>query len=72
MGLFEFLFGAMIIMDVMGTRKRGRSQGIGAADDEEEALFDDGWSDDYVGDGLDGEDDYLGDGLDGSNDDDSE
>ena len=34
-----------------------------------EALFDDGYPDDYVGDGLDGDDDYLGDGLDNYDDD---
>ena len=69
MGLFDFLFGAMIAMDVMDTRKRGRSHDTDADDDEED-RFDDGDSDDYVGDGLDGEDDYLGDGLDGPDDDD--
>ena len=33
------------------------------------AAFDDeGYPDDYVGDGLDGSDDYVGDGLDGADD----
>ncbi len=58
----------MIAMDVMGSRERGRSHDIDA-DDDEEAQFDDGYSDDYVGDGLDGTDDYLGDGLDGDDED---
>lgn len=36
--------------------------------DDREAQFDDGYPEDYVGDGLDGADDYVGDGLDGADD----
>ena len=42
--------------------KRGHDQLRGLSD----AQFDDGYPDDYVGDGLDGADDYVGDGLDRS------
>ena len=34
------------------------------ASDDNDAYWDDGYPDDYVGDGLDGTDDYVGDGLD--------
>ena len=50
-------------------RQKNRPQDITPADDDDEAQYDDGYSDDYVGDGLDGTDDYVGDGLDGDDDD---
>ena len=67
MGLFGFLLGAIVAMNAFDTRER-QPQGI-VPDDDDEAQFDDGYPDDYVGDGLDGEDDYVGDGLDGDDED---
>ena len=69
MGFLDFLFGTVMAVNMMNTR---RSDGFRspASSDDDEARFDDGYSDDYVGDGLDGTDDYVGDGLDGANDDD--
>ena len=67
MGLLDLLLGAVATMNMMDTRPHDRPQGI-VPDNDDEALFDDGYPDDYVGDGLDGDDDYLGDGLDGDND----
>ena len=49
------IFGGLNAMN-----KRGHDQPSGLSD----AQFDDGYPDDYVGDGLDGADDYVGDGLD--------
>ena len=60
MGLLDFLFGTASVMSAMN--KRGHDQPRGLSD----AQFDDGYPDDYVGDGLDGTDDYVGDGLDGT------
>ena len=65
MGLFDFLFGAAAVMNVMD--KPGHDQpGAPAPADDDEAQFDDGYPDDYVGAGLGGSDDYVGDGLDGT------
>ena len=50
------------------TGRSSRSRHFDAADDDG-AQYDDGYDDDYVGDGLDGTDDYVGDGLDGADDD---
>lgn len=60
-------------LDLMSKHGCGQSRGL-VHEDTNEAQFDDGFPDDYVGDGLDGTDDYLGDGLDGPDDydDDSE
>ncbi len=69
MGLLDLIFGAVVVMDAMDSPPRDRGQSIIPAEDEE-ALYDDGYPDDYVGDGLDGTDDYVGDGLDGPDDDD--
>ena len=69
MGFWEFLFGAGIASGVFDDDKRDRSLDADTSDDDD-ARFDDGYSDDYVGDGLDGTDDYVGDGLDGGGDDD--
>ena len=69
MGFLDFLLGAAIAMNVLDTRDPNRSQDITPADDDDEAQYDDGYDDDYVGDGLDGTDDYVGDGLDGDDDD---
>lgn len=66
MGFWDFLFGYAAgenMMGKMGKRKHDQPYGI-VLEDDEEAQFDDGYPDDYVGDGLDGTDDYLGDGLD--------
>ena len=68
MGLLDFLFGTAIAMNVLDSHAANRSQDGTELDDNDEALFDDGYPDDYVGDGLDGEDDYVGDGLDGEED----
>ena len=65
MGLLDFLFGTAIAMNMMDTRKYDPPCSPAPADDDE-AQFDDGYPDDYVGDGLDGTDDYVGDGLDGT------
>jgi hypothetical protein len=70
MGFWDFLFGAFVATNVLDTRDPGRPHGDLPSDDDDEARFDDGYSDDYVGDGLDGDDDYVGDGLDGDDDDD--
>ncbi len=70
MGFWDFLLGAAIAMNVLDTREPGRPQDADASDDDDEAQYDDGCDDDYVGDGLDGTDDYVGDGLDGTDDDD--
>lgn len=67
MGLLDFLFGAAIVMNVLDTRGPHPPQEVSRVDDDE-AQFDDGYPDDYVDDGLDGDDDYLGDGLDGPDD----
>ena len=64
MGLLDLLLGAFIGMKAAETRVTARSR-IAAPGDEEEALFDDGYPDDYAGDGLDGTGEYMGDGLDG-------
>ena len=69
MGFLDFLLGATIAMNVLDTHDPKRPQAITPADDDDEAQYDDGYDDDYVGDGLDGTDDYLGDGLDGDDDD---
>ena len=63
MGLLDFLFGSAAAMSILDTRKHDRPQSI--VPDDDEAQFDDGYPDDYFGDGLDGSDDYLCDGLDG-------
>lgn len=68
MGLLDFLLGTAAVMNLIDTRPRNQSRCI-VPDDDEEAQFDDGYPDDYVGDGLDGDDDYLGDGLDNYDDD---
>ena len=68
MGLLDFLLGTAVVMNVLNTRGPKHPQGVTPVDDDDEAMFDDGYPDDYVGDGLDGDDDYLGDGLDGSDD----
>ena len=68
MGLLDFLLGTAVVMNVLDTRGPKQPRGITTVDDDDEAQFDDGYPDDYVGDGLDGTDDYLGDGLDGSDD----
>ena len=68
MGLLDFLLGTAVVMNVLNTRGPRYPQGVTPVDDDDESLFDDGYPDDYVGDGLDGDDDYLGDGLDGSDD----
>ena len=67
MGLLDFLFGTAAVMNVMNKRGNSQPQSI-ATEEDDEAQFDDGYPDDYVGDGLDGADDYVGDGLDGSDD----
>ena len=69
MGFLDFLLGAAIAMNVLDTHDPKRHQGITTADDDDEAQYDDGYDDDYVGDGLDGSDDYVGDGLDGDDED---
>lgn len=66
MGLLSFLFGTFAAMNAMESRVPGHARNI--PDEDDEALYDDGCFDDYVGDGLDGTDDYLGDGLDGADD----
>ena len=68
MGLLDFLLGTAIVMNVLDTRDPKRLRNVTPVDDDYEAQFDDGYPDDYVGDGLDGTDDYLGDGLDGADD----
>ena len=70
MGFWDFLLGAAIAAEVLDTRDSDR--GTPSDDDDDEARYDDGYDDDYVGDGLDGTDDYVGDGLDGDDDDDPE
>ena len=67
MGLLDFLFGTAAVMNVMNKRGNSQPQSIDTEEDDE-AQFDDGYPDDYVGYGLDGADDYVGDGLDGSDD----
>ena len=52
--------GLAIFHGLNAKNKRGNDQLSGLS----EAQFDDGYPDDYVGDGLDGADDYVGDGLD--------
>ena len=56
--------GLAIFHGLNAMNQRGHNQHRGLT----EAQFDDGYPDDYVGDGLDGTDDYVGDGLDGSDD----
>lgn len=68
MGLLDFLLGTAVVMNILDTRDSRRPQNIAPVDDDDEAQFDDGYPDDYIGDGLDGTDDYVGDGLDGSDD----
>ena len=68
MGLLDFLFGTVIAMNVLDSHDPNRPRNGTGLDDDDEALFEDGYPDDYVGDGLDGEDDYVGDGLDGEDD----
>ena len=58
MGLLDFLLGTAVVMSVLNTRGPRHPQGIAPVDDDDEAQFDDGYIDDYVGDGLDGSDDY--------------
>ena len=72
MGFWVFLLGASIAMNVLDSRDSNRPQGVSSSKDNDEAQYDDGYDDDYVGDGLDGDDDYLGDGLDGDDDDDDD
>ena len=69
MGFLDFLLGAAAALTMLDTRDPEPPQDADSADDDEEALYDDGYDDDCVGDGLDGSDDYLGDGLDGDDDD---
>ncbi len=57
-------------MTVLDSRDSDRPQGNSTSEDDGEAQYDDGYDDDYAGDGLDGKDDYVGDGLDGDEDDD--
>ena len=52
--------GLAIFHGLNAMNKRGHDQPSGLS----EAPFDEGYPDDYVGDGLDGADDYVGDGLD--------
>ena len=65
MGLLDLLPGAFLGLNAAGTREPDRPPRIAAPDDEEEARYDDGYPDDYAGDGLDGTEEYMGDGLDG-------
>ena len=58
MGLLDFLFGSAAARSILDMRKYDRPQSI-VPNDVDEAQFDDGYPDDYVGDGLDGSDDYL-------------
>ena len=69
MGLLDFLLGTAVVMNILDTRDSRRPRNIAPVDDDNEAQFDDGYPEDYVGDGLDGDDDYLGDGLDNCDDD---
>ena len=69
MGFLDFLLGAAIAMNVLDTHDPKQPEDVTPTDDDDEAQYDDGYDDDYVGDGLDGTDDYLGDGLDGDDDD---
>ena len=41
-------------MNALDTRGPKHSQGVIPVDDDDEVLFDDGYPDDYAGDGLDG------------------
>ena len=59
-----FLLGAFLVAGAVGTARSAPPRGADV-DDEEEAQYDDGYPDDYVGDGLDGTEEYMGDGLDG-------
>ena len=58
MGLLDFLFGSAAARSILDMRKYDRPQSI-VPNDVDEAQFDDGYPDEYVGDGLDGSDDYL-------------
>ena len=58
MGLLDFLFGTAVVMNILDTRDSKRPRNITPVDDADEAQFDDGNPDDYIGDGLDGTDDY--------------
>ena len=69
MGFLDFLLGAAIAMNVLDTHDPKQPEDVAPADNDDEAQYDDGYDDDYVGDGLDGTDDYVGDGLDGYDDD---
>jgi len=69
MGFLDFLVGAVIARHVLDSHDSKLPRDIILADDDDEAQYDDGYPDDYVGDGLDGTDDYLGDGLDGDDED---
>ena len=69
MGFLDFLLGAAIAMNVLDTHDPKQLEDVTPADDDDEAQYDDGYDDDYVGDGLDGTDDYVGDGLNGDDDD---
>ena len=60
--------GLAIFHGLNAMSKRGHDHPRSPAPADDKALFDDGYPDDYVGDGLDGTDDYVGDGLDGSDD----
>ena len=64
MGLLDFLLGVFLVTEAAGTTESAPPR-IAAPDDEEEAQYDDGYPDDYAGDGLDGTEEYMGDGLDG-------
>ena len=55
MGLLDFLLGTFATIKIMDMLGSNRSQSIGS--DNNAAQFDDGYPDDYVGDGLDGADD---------------
>lgn len=67
MGFLDVLLGAIVAGNLKNSRRRGFNQNL-TTDEELEAQFEDGYDEDYVGDGLDGTDDYLGDGLDGDED----
>lgn len=66
MGLLDLLLGAFLGLNAAGTREPEGPPWDTVPDDEEEAQYDDGYPDDYAGDGLDGTEEYMGDGLDGT------
>ena len=57
MGFWDFLLGASIAMNVLDSQDSKQPEDVTPADDDDEAKYDDGYDDDYVGDGLDGDDD---------------